>query len=56
MEGESPTLRPYMQGIYQRMCANLVHIYNSQRDHEKLKMMLDLITAINPQVRRRYCS
>ncbi len=34
------------------MCANLVHIYHSQRDHEKLKAMLDLITAVNPEVRQ----
>eukprot|EP00798_Chlamydomonas_sp_ICE-L_P016889 gene16889-23165_t len=39
------------QGIYQRMCANLVHIYNSRRDHEKLKIVLELVTAINPEAK-----
>lgn len=43
------------QGIYQRMCANLIDIYNTNRDHDKQKMVLDLAVAINPQVSGVFC-
>ncbi|KAL6762686.1 hypothetical protein V8C86DRAFT_3023298 [Haematococcus lacustris] len=39
------------EAICTRMCANLANLYNSQRDHAHLRMVLELATAINPQMR-----
>lgn len=38
-------------GVFQRMCANLIDIYSTHREHDKVKTMLDLVTTINPEAK-----
>lgn len=34
--------------VFERLCANLIDIYQNRRDYEKAKHMLDLVTAVKP--------